>query len=169
MKCYNNNEIIGYFIGVFIVFLFLNLLAICDKSNYSENSYSISLLVVLSSIIFLSSLDTVSDLVIRFYGWGDIENATIMVDQKGCQAIENMGINSSNKCLKQDSVYKFNEVHILSLVGKNYYLRFPGYYPQGQLDPVTFTLPSSNIISWSRQNIELELPANRKRTKFCNS
>jgi hypothetical protein len=169
MKCYNNNETIGYFIVVFIVFIFLNLLAIRDKSSYSENSYFISLLVVLLSIIVLSSLDAVSDFVIRSYGWGDIENATIMVDQKGCQAIENMGINSNNKCLKQDSVYKFNEVHILSLVGKNYYLRFPGYYPQGQLDPVTFTLPSSNIISWSRQNIELNLPAKRKRTKFCNS
>jgi hypothetical protein len=169
MKCYNNNEIIGYFIGIFIIFMFLNLLAIRDKSSHSENSYFISLLVILFSIIYLSSLDAVSDLVIRTYGWGDIEHATIMVDQKGCQTIEKMGIDSRNKCLKQDSVYRFNEVHILSLVGKNYYLRFPGYYPQGQLDPVTFTLPSSNIISWSRQNIELELPANHKRTKFCNS
>jgi hypothetical protein len=79
-----------------------------------------------------------------------------------------MGIKVEDKCSSKDELYRIDGLCILSSIGKNYYLRFPDYYPQGQIEAATFTVPSSNIISWSRQNIGMDLPTNYKKDKFCN-
>jgi hypothetical protein len=167
MQCYKNNEIVESLIIIFVLFALTSIFVIIDNSNYLSTSYSISLVFLLISMMVLNNLDAMPGLVMKAYGWGNIENATILVDHRGCKAIENMGIRVENQCSKSDSIYKLNGVNILSSIGKNYYLRFPGYYPQGELESVKFFLPSSNIISWSRQNIEVQLPT-PKNTKVCS-
>jgi hypothetical protein len=167
MQCYKINEILESLITVFVLFALTSIFVIIDNSNYFGNSITIGLILLLFSMMLLNNLDSIPGLVIKIYGWGNIENATIIVDRRGCQAIENMGIKVDKQCSKAD-MHKFNGVYILSSIGKSYYLKFPEYYPQGESDSIKFFLPSSSVVSWSRQNIEVQLPSPKKKG-ICNN
>ncbi len=157
-------KIIAFIIvfALFMLVMLVSFLAISDKSKYSWNSYLISLLFFVFLIFYANELEPIPDRVMKIYGWGNIKNATILVNYTGCKAAENMGIKLEKKCSNQNLLYKINGVNILSSIGKNYYLNFPEYYPQGDLESIKFTLPSSSVISWSRQNIDLNLPSEKQ-------
>jgi hypothetical protein len=168
-KCYGNFEIIMTFLIIFTVLMLASFFAISDKSKYSWNSYLISLLFFVVLTIYTNNLDAIPNRVMKNYGWGNIDDATILVNFTGCKAIESMGVKLTERCLNQNSVYRVKKVNILSAIGKNYYLSFPGYYPQGDSELLKFTLSSSNIISWSRQSIDFPLPSNFIKKGTCKN
>jgi hypothetical protein len=160
----NKVVIFTEFLLPIIFCFFASLLVIClDIKSLSVNMI-IGFAAVLFLMIIFQKINFIPSQVMKIYGWGNISNASIIVNQTGCQAIKKMGVNVTNKCTNKDVVYRINGLCILSSIGKNYYLKFPVNHPRNQIKTATFTLSSSNIISWSRQNIE----ATFEKDKFCN-
>ena len=169
---FNNIENKWILAAIFLLFMIISIYTITDKSKYLIDSYLISIVLFFAIIVIFNRIDIISDLVMRIYGWGNISDATLLVDYTGCKAFESIGITSENKCESKESVYKYNEISILSSIGKNYYLQFPRYCLQGTLDPIKVTLSNTHVISWSRQNIDLKLPIDihkheRDKSNYC--
>jgi hypothetical protein len=158
---------IGFLLPIIFCFLASLLVIYLDIKSLSFNII-IGFALVLVLMIILQKVNYIPGQVMKIYGWGNISNASIVVNQAGCQVVKQMGIKVEDKCANKDEVYRIDGLCILSSIGKNYYLRFPDYYPQGQIEAATFTVPSSNVVSWSRQNIGMDLPTNYKKDKFYN-
>lgn len=104
---------------------------------------------------FLDIAVAIPEAVMRSYGWGGIKNASILVNYQGCQTIREWELQEVIKketqnlqCSKQDSVYRIDNIEILSTIGENYYLRY-----QNKAEKITskFTLSKAAVLSWGIQ------------------
>jgi hypothetical protein len=108
-------------------------------------------------VLLIMSLDKgmiIPGKIMNTYGWGNIDNASVVVDRTGCQAIESMNIKIESSCLEKDRTYKIEGVCILSSIGKNYYLKFPRCTLQKGDLLTEISIAKTNVISWSRQNLK---------------
>lgn len=114
--------------------------------------FGIGLIILLFLTMQLNKMTVIPEKIMNNYGWGNIDNATIMVDRIGCQAIESMNIKVDGSCLKKDVIYKVEKICILSSIGRNYYLRFATCRlpKNSKFKPTEIVLARTNIISWSR-------------------
>jgi hypothetical protein len=157
------------FFVMFITFsscLATSLIVVCrypKKQTSFIFDLSIGFVVLLFLIFSLNKIAFVPKKIMNIYGWGNIDNASLVVDRTGCQAVESMNIKIDGSCLEKDRTYKIEGACILSSIGKNYYLRFPGCnLKKGDPRLVELALAKTNVISWSRQNLKNRVSTNPK-------
>jgi hypothetical protein len=150
------NEVSPIVCATFVACLATNLVVICRYPKKQLSfflDFCIGFFVLVLLIVYLGKVMIIPGKIMNAYGWGNIDNASIVVNRTGCQAIESMNIKIGS-CSEKDRTYKVERVCILSSIGKNYYLRFPKCNLQkGDPMPTELALEKTNIISWSRQNL----------------
>lgn len=161
------NELLPIVFATFISCLVTNLFVVCRYPKKQLSfllDFGIGSIVLILLIMFLGKGMIIPGKIMNTYGWGNIDNASIVVNRTGCQAIESMNIKMAEPCSEKDRTYKVERVCILSSVGKNYYLRFPKCnLRKGDPMPTEFSLEKTNIISWSRQNLNQGKPKKLKQ------
>jgi uncharacterized protein len=151
-------ELLPIVFATFISCVFTNLFVVCRYPRKQLSfllDFGIGSIVLVFLIVSLDKIMVIPGKIMNTYGWGNIDNASIIVDRTSCQAIESMNIKMERSCLEKDRTYKIEGVCILSSIGKNYYLRFPRCNLQkGDFRTTEIALVKTNVISWSRQNLK---------------
>jgi hypothetical protein len=166
---------LSLFIYLFCIFLnkFISIDNISKKEK-NKNSLKFFQYLLVSFLMFtiiaipLEAVHVIPEAIVRLYGWGDMKNATLIVDYKGCQVFDAYHIKMEDSCIKNKDTYRVDSVYILLALGKNYLLRchrevgeIERYHSKIQesngknsfSDEIDLTLPASSIISWSRAGL----------------
>lgn len=147
-----------YLLGLQIVVVFLNSMALVVPRTFKSSFVwylMTGVIIIFVTLLGLNSLMLVPTGVIRQFGFGDITNASIVVNKEGREML--LGREILSGCAKDEklsclegsegsNMFMAKNVDILSRLGNNFYLRCKN--KDGKA--VEFTLPSSMIISWGR-------------------
>jgi hypothetical protein len=151
-------ELLPIILATFASCLVTSLFVVCrypKKQITFLLDLGIGSIILLLLIISLDKATVIPEKIMNTYGWGNMDNASIVLDNTGCQAIKSMNIKIDGSCLEKDKTYKIEGLCILSSVGKNYYLRFPRCnLRNGDPKPMEISLARANIIAWSRQHLK---------------
>lgn len=99
----------------------------------------------LIALLLIFNFAAVPEAVMRTYGWGGLYQASIIVNNKGCNSLQNYGAKINQPCSNENSFYKFDNIDILSAIGKEWYLRL---HDKSSTPP--FTLPRDTVVSYSK-------------------
>ena len=138
-----------------------------SSSLWTFKAYKFIFLPIISFSFVTASFNSFVDIpgfVVETFGWGNIKNASLIMNYDGCQSVKQIDKKIlREECVKTKNFYRIDDLQILSTIGKSYFLRFPNEplkvksgnkifptLPQ-KIKYLDFTIPSSYIKSWSRK------------------
>lgn len=166
----------GIFGGMTLLAIVVNsIIAASGKNKWIFFAFAFALLIV---TLFISrQLSLVPEASMRLLQLGGVRNATLLVDQQGCQIVRRFGIIRESSKLAPPSISAIEtkdlvaniaasetclipSVIILSRIGPEYYLQVDlkkpsnGKQLQQELPNSTlrFVIPSSHVLSWFAQS-----------------
>ncbi len=164
MVGYNNNVKQGHLPWVtFFVVLVLVIISNWIIANLKKWLFIFVAPFILLGCIFLQTgqFEALPKASVRFLKFGDIKNARLILDQRGCQIASTLGVSGvSVNSASPETCIVVTEA-ILSRIGSEYYVQAQRTdsnvsksenskqeYPKSEFQ---FALPSSHVLSWSVQ------------------
>lgn len=148
----NTGRTLIFLISIPIILIIFNKLAIEVAPKKGIMRFITFLLSGLFSVAIIqalfSDLSFLPSRIVKIYGWGNISNVNIVLNQEGCEVVKYLELNTVKK-EEEDKLCKLEKVHILSRFGEKYYLRLE----TKNTSVLDFEIPVSMIHSWSVSRI----------------
>ena len=80
------------------------------------------------------------------YKFGNFEASQLLVDKEGCMIVKNLKIPSP---IENDNTCSIQNIKVLSSLGDSFYIESVCKPPLPCKQPLRFTIPSKNVLSWS--------------------
>lgn len=106
-------------------------------------AFIISAFTVIILIVLLGGWFVIPEKIMSIYGFGNIQQASIIVDDEGCGILKRLDV--AHKCDNRAKINKIDNIVILSRLGNTYLLS----YKMTDKRTLKFTLPSRVILSWA--------------------
>lgn len=126
------------------------MLATSPRSDWQPVTVSCSILFL--AFMFFSPWKFISNSVMNIYKFGNLANATIVLNETGCAIVEHHGVKAtpSSPSPKTDTNAKpqtcsLSKVSIYSRLGSTYYLEAS----RNENTSVCFTISAQNVLSWA--------------------
>lgn len=143
--------------GLLLVLGALNVIAVMIPRGTSPFVWvgGVGAMVLAMTVFNFDLSSNLSAFVMRKYGWGNIADASLVLNREGCAAVSYLGIVPVD--YQGGDVCRVDRVRIVSRLGANYYLE--AARPRG--GKITFTLPSADVISYAPSADPTTMPTPR--------
>jgi hypothetical protein len=149
-------KVLSAFVPAAFLVLSCNVALISLPARHVPGLAAVILFVVLSYTGYWSRIP---DRVMRIYKFGDVRNATLVLDETGCAILAQHGLTASKTNTENPTVPKtcpLPNVTIKSRLGTTYYVEIDrsekGSSPKGK--PLLFTIPATDVLSWACESDE---------------
>ncbi len=142
----NKNSLPLSYLAIFVLICLANIMFAYYVDEQKNIVLAVIFIIVIVLLLFFLGDVNISKVVMRMYKFGNFEASQLLVDKEGCMIVKNLKIPSP---IENDNTCSIQNIKVLSSLGDSFYIESVCKPPLPCRQPLRFTIPSKNVLSWS--------------------